>query len=53
MARYSSYITISKKNYEKGSTEYDHFENCCFIIGFTSVVLSVSFIIGYLVYNYN
>lgn len=53
MARYSSYVKISKKNYDAENTEYDNFENCCFIIGFTILLLSVSFFLGYLAYNYS
>ena len=54
MARYSNYVIISKKhNLEVDNTENDHFEDFCFIFGFKSIVLSVSFIIGYIVYKYN
>lgn len=54
MVKYSTYVRSSKKyNSELSDSDNDNFDNCCFVLGFTSVILGISFFIGYIVYNYN
>ena len=53
MAKYHNYITFSNKYNQKNEhLNEDEYGDCCFVIGFTSLVLSVSFFLGYLAYNY-
>ena len=51
MKKYSNYIYSENNNYDN-ITENENYKNCCFIIGFTTTILSISFIIGYIAYKY-
>lgn len=54
MGKYQNYITFSNKyNQKHDNLNENENEDCCFVIGFTSLILSVSFFLGYLAYNYS
>ena len=58
MSKYSNYIKINQnENITNGENEIsnsvnnDFYKDCYFVLLFTGSILSISFIIGYIVYN--
>jgi hypothetical protein len=58
MGKYSNYIKINQNenivddhNQISNSVNDDFYKDCYFVLLFTGSILSISFIIGYIVYN--
>ena len=58
MSKYSNYIKINQNekivddhNKISNSVNDDFYKDCYFVLLFTGSILSISFIIGYIVYN--